>query len=139
MTGDDARPGVEQRRPPDAIDRLCQQWGVMARQRTLTLGLLVRALVLSAGTPGGAEQADVLRSSLECAVRHVTRAALSRGFDAPLARFMEALAHRALADARAQPVELPALLRGVQDGSMVDSPTGTGRQALREECPGPGD
>jgi hypothetical protein len=49
-------------------------------------------MVIAAGTPGGAYQADVLRAYLESEVPRVTRAAFSRWFDAPLERFMEALA-----------------------------------------------
>jgi hypothetical protein len=40
--------------PQQEIDQLCQQFGVSARQRKLNLGMFVRAMVISAGTPGGA-------------------------------------------------------------------------------------
>jgi putative transposase len=139
MTGDDVRTVFEQILPQDEIDRLCQQCGVVERQRKLNLGMLGRAMVISAGTPGGAYQADVLRSYLEFEVRHVTRAAFYRWFDEPLERFMEALAHRALAYARAQQVDLPGPRSGVQDWYIVDSTTVTVRHALREEFPGTGD
>jgi putative transposase len=118
---------------------LCQQCGVIERQRKLNLGMLVRAMVISAGTPGGAYQADVLRSYLEFEVRHVTRAAFYRWFDEPLERLMEALADRALAYARAQQVDLPGPLSGVQDWYIVDATTVTVRHGLREEFPGTGD
>jgi hypothetical protein len=62
MTGDEVRPVFEALVPPEEIDHLCQQVGVVERQRKLNLGRLVRAMVISAGTPGGAYQADVLRS-----------------------------------------------------------------------------
>lgn len=75
MTGDEVRQVFEAMLPQAEIDRLCQQCGVIERQRKLHLGMLVRARVMSAGTPGGAYQADVLRSDLECAVPQVTRAA----------------------------------------------------------------
>jgi hypothetical protein len=75
MTGDDVRTVFEQMLPQEEIDRLCQQGGVIERQRKLNLGMLVRAMVISAGTPGGAYQADVLRSDLEGEVPRVTRAA----------------------------------------------------------------
>ena len=61
--------------PQEAIDRLCQPCGVIERQRQRHLGMWVRALVMSAGTPGGAYQADVWRAYVECAVPQVTRAA----------------------------------------------------------------
>jgi hypothetical protein len=101
--------------PRDEIDRLCMQCGVIERQRTRELGMLVRAMVISAGTPGGAYQADVLRSSLEGEVPPVARSAFSRWFDEPRERFMAALAERAVAYARAQQVDLSGPLWGVKD------------------------
>jgi hypothetical protein len=59
--------------------------------------MFVRAMVLSAGTPGGAYQADVLQSYVECEVPPVARSAFDRWFDEPLERVMEALAERAQA------------------------------------------
>jgi hypothetical protein len=100
MTGDEVQQVFEAILPQEEIDRLCQQCGVIERQRKLTLGMFVRAMVISAGTPGGAYQADVLRSSLECEVPHVARSACYRWFDEPLEQFMEALAEHALAYAR---------------------------------------
>lgn len=54
MTGDEVREVFEARWPQEEIDRLCQQCGVIERQRTLNLGMFVRAMVIAAGTPGGA-------------------------------------------------------------------------------------
>lgn len=139
MTGDEVRQVFEAMLPQDVIDRLCQQYGVIAHQRQLHLGMLVRALVISAGTPGGAYQADVLRAYLECEVPRVTRAAFYRGFNEPLEQCMAALAERALVYARVQAVDLPGPLSGVQDWYIVDSTTVRGRDALREDVPGTGD
>jgi hypothetical protein len=139
MTGDDVRTVFEQMLPQDEIDRLCQQCGVIERQRKRNLGMLVRAMVIAAGTPGGAYQADVLRSYLEFAVPRVTRAAFSRWFDGPLEQCMAALAERALAYARAQPVDLPGPLSGVKDWYIVDSTTVKVRDALIADFPGTGD
>jgi hypothetical protein len=62
MPGDEVQQVFEAMLPPEEIDRLCQEFGVIERQRKLHLGVLVRAMVISAGTLGGAYQADVLRS-----------------------------------------------------------------------------
>jgi hypothetical protein len=97
MTGDEVRQVFEAMWPQAEIDRCCEACGVSARQRQRHLGMCVRAMVISAGTPGGAYQADVRRSSLAFAVPQVARAACSRGCDAPLDRGMAARAHRALA------------------------------------------
>jgi len=139
MTGDEVREVFEAILPQEEIDRLCQQFGVVERQRKLNLGMFVRAMVISAGTPGGAYQADVLRSYLECEVPHVARSAFYRWFDEPLEQCMEVLADRALAYARAQQVDLSGPLCGVTDWYIVDATTVTVRDALREEFPGTGD
>jgi hypothetical protein len=125
--------------PQEVIDRLCEPFGVSERQRQLHLGMFVRAMVISAGTPGGAYQADALRSYLECEVPRVARSAFYRWFDEPLERFMAALADHALAYAQAQQGDLAGPLGGVKDWSIVDATTVTVRDAVREECPGTGD
>src|ERR671925_898399 len=127
MTGEDVRQVFEAILPQQEIERLCAQFGVIERQRKLHLGMLVRAMVISAGTPGGAYQADVLRSYLECEVPPVARSAFYRWFDEPLERFMAALAEGALAYARAQQVDWSGPLCGVTDSYSVDSTTVKGR------------
>jgi putative transposase len=139
MTGDEVRQVFEAMLPQAEIDRLCQEFGVIERQRKLTLGMLVRAMVLSAGTPGGAYQADILRAYLEFEVPPVARSACYRWFDEPLERCMAALADHALAYARAQQVDLAGPLCGVTDWYSVEATAVTGRDARREEFPGTGD
>jgi Transposase DDE domain len=51
---------------------------------------------------------------------------------------MAALAERALAYARAREVDLPGVLSGVKDWSIVDATTVTVRDALIEDFPGTG-
>jgi hypothetical protein len=62
MTGDEVRQVFAAMLRQEAIDRLCAQFGVIERQRKMNLGRFVRAMVISAGTPAGAYQADALRS-----------------------------------------------------------------------------
>jgi hypothetical protein len=139
MTGDEVRQVFEAILPQEEIDRLCQEVGVVQRERKRNLGMFVRAMVISAGTPGGAYQADVLGSYLEFEVPHVARSACYRWFNPPLERFMAALAERALAYAQAQPVDLCGPLCGVTDWDIVDATTVTVRDALRAEFPGTGE
>jgi hypothetical protein len=139
MTGEDVRQVCEAIVPDEEIERLCAPFGVIERQRQLDLGMLVRAMVISAGTPGGASQADVLRSYLACEVPHVARSAFYRWFDAPLERVMAALAERALAYARAPQVDRSGILAGVKEWSSVDSATVKVRDARQDACPGTGD
>jgi putative transposase len=138
MTGEDVRHVFEAILPQEDIEHLCQQCGVIERQRKLNLGMLVRAMVISAGTPGGAYQADILRSYLEFEVPQVARSAFYRWFDEPLEQFMAALAQRALAYARAQQVDLSGPLAGVKDWYIVDSTTVKVRDALLPDFPGSG-
>jgi hypothetical protein len=138
MTGEDVRQVFEAILPQEAIDRLCRECGVIERQRQRHLGMLVRAMVISAGTPGGTYQADILRSYLAFEVPQVARSAFYRWCDEPLERFMAALADQALAYARAQQVDLSGILGVVKDWYSVDSTTVTVRDALREEFPGAG-
>jgi hypothetical protein len=139
MTGEDVRQVFEAIVPQQEIERVCMQCGVIERQRKLHLGMLVRAMMIAAGTPGGAYQADILRSYLECEVPRVARSAFYRWFDEPLERFMAALADRALAYARAQQVDLTGILSGVKDWYIVDSTTVTVHSTLQAEFPGTGD
>ena len=123
---------------PEALAGWCRPGGGIARPRTLGRGTVGRAMVSAAGPPGGAYQADVLRSSLDRAGPRVARSACDRWGEAPLAPLMAALAERTLASARAPPVALAGRLGEVQDGARVDAPPGTGRGARREACPGTG-
>jgi hypothetical protein len=138
MTGEEVQQVFEAILPQQEIEQLCVQCGVIERRRKLHLGMLVRAMVIAAGTPGGAYQADVLRSYLEFEVPRVARSAFYRWFDEPLEQFMAILADRALAYARAQQVDLSGILGEVKDWYIVDSTTIRVRDALREEFPGTG-
>jgi putative transposase len=139
MTGEDVRQVFEAILPHQEMEGLCARFGVIERQRKLHLGMLVRAMVIAAGTPGGAYQGDVLRSYLEFEVPRIARSAFYRWFDEPLEQFMGALADRALAYARAQQVDLTGILGGVKDWYIVDSTTVRVRDALQDEFPGAGD
>lgn len=112
---------------------------MIAPERQLNLGMCVRARIIAAGTSGGAYQADVLRSSLAYAVPPVARSACSRWCAEPLERCMAAMAARALAYARAQPVERSGPLGGVAEWSRVASTTGKVRALLVHAFPGTGD
>jgi hypothetical protein len=138
MTGDEVRQVFEATWPQEEITRLCQEFDVVPRARKGHWGMFVRAMVLSAGTTGGAAQADVLRSYGECEVPHGARSAFYRWVDESLDRGMAALAARALAYARAQPGDRAGPLAGVTDGDMGDATTVTRRDARLEACPGTG-
>ena len=68
----------------------------------------------------------------------MARSACDRWFDEALEPCMAALAERALAYARAQPVDLAGPRSGVTDWYIVAATTVRVRAALRQECPGTG-
>jgi len=84
MTGDEVRQVFEAMLPQEEIDRLCEPFGVIKRQRKMHLGMLVRAMVISAGTPGGAYQAGALRSY--CETDPYPRSARATLWDVPVGR-----------------------------------------------------
>jgi hypothetical protein len=53
MTGEDVHQVFEAILPQREIERLCAQCGVIERQRKLHSGMLVRAMIISAGTQAG--------------------------------------------------------------------------------------
>jgi len=138
MKGPEVKEIMESILPSDEIDRLCRELGVVERERKLDVGLFIRTMVLAAGTPTGARQADVLRSYVENGGVPVARSAGYRWFDAELDALMERLAERALAFARAEKVDLPGILGGVTDWLIVDSTTVRLSDDLIEEYPGAG-
>ena len=107
------------------------------RQRKLHLGMWVRAMVMSAGTPGGAYQATSGASyvGVRCPRSRVRRS--TGGSTHPSNRVGQ---HWRSAPWRmlAQQVDLPGPLSGVKDWDMVDSTTVTVRDALRADGPGTG-
>jgi hypothetical protein len=81
MTGNEARALFEELLPQGEMNCLCRQCGVIERQRKLNLVMLARAIVMSAGSPGRAYQADISRAYLESEVPRVMRAVFYRWFD----------------------------------------------------------
>jgi hypothetical protein len=51
-TGDEVRQVCEAMLLQQEIDRVCKQFGVIARQGKMHLGMFMRAMVIVAGTPG---------------------------------------------------------------------------------------
>jgi hypothetical protein len=139
MKGSDVQRIFEAVLPDEEIERWAAELGVVKRDRKRDVLALVRAMVISAGTPSGGIQADALRAYLDHDVPEIGRSAFYQWFDESLERLMSRVAERALAYARAQKVDLPAALAGVIDWRIVDSETIKTRRALQEAFPGAGD
>ena len=139
MKGSDVQRIFEAVLPAEEIESWAAEFKVVKRDRKLDVVALVRAMVISAGTPSGGIQADALRAYLDHDVPEISRSAFYQWFDESLERLMERIAERALAYARAQEVDLPGALAGVTDWRIVDSETVKTRRALQEAFPGAGD
>ena len=115
MTGDLLRTMLETILPEGEIAEAVRATGFQQRQRKLDAVALVRALVLSGGTPDGGRQADALRAYLEQGVPGVARGAFYAWFNEPLGKLMAHMGNRAATYARAMPVHLPGILAGRRD------------------------
>jgi len=138
-TGAEVREVMETVLPTEEIERLCRELGVVERERKLEVALFARSMVLAAGTPSGARQADVLRTYVESGGAPVARSAGYRWFDEALAKLMERLSERAISMARAEELDLPGILGGVSDWVIADSTTVRIYDGLLETYPGTGD
>ncbi len=139
MTGAEVREVMEAVLPAEEIELLCRELGVVERERKLEVAVFARSMVLAAGTPSGARQADVLRAYVESGGTPVARSAGYRWFDEALERLMATLSERAMAYARTMELDLPGILGGVSDWVIVDSTTVRICDDLIEQYPGTGD
>ena len=125
--------------PEQEIVDAVRATGFQQRQRKLDPVALVRALVLSGGTPDGGRQVDALRAYLEQGVPGVVRGAFYAWFNEPLGVLMAHMGQRAATYARGMPTHLPGILAGRRDWRAVDSTVVKLRRALFAELPGTGD
>jgi hypothetical protein len=125
--------------PAPTITAAVLATGFQRRHRKLDPIALVRALVLSGGTPDGGRQADALRAYLEQGVPAVVRGAFYAWFNEPLGALMADLGAKAAAYALSMPTHLPGILAGVRDWRAVDSTVVKLRGALAATFPGTGD
>lgn len=139
MTGELLRTMLETILPEAEIAAGVRATGFQRRERKLDPVALVRALVLSGGTPDGGRQVDALRAYLEQGVPRVVRGAFYSWFNQPLGVLMSHMSDRATAYARSMPSHLPGILAGRRDWRVMDSTVVKLRRALLPEFPGTGD
>ena len=94
---------------------------------------------MSASSPSGGRQADVVRTYFESGATRVVRGSYYDWFGAPLERAMSMLAMLAMNYAAGLPRDLPGILGGVTDWRIVDSSTVRLHKRLKEIYPGTGD
>lgn len=125
--------------PDEAIKALVEAAKFQERERKRDAVALVRALVIAAATGYGGRQRDVARVYFENGAPRVARGGFYAWFGPQLEATMAGLSERALAYARAQPLDLPPLLkRHARDWHIVDSTTLRLQDELVTEYPGAG-
>jgi len=139
MTGNLLRTMLETVLPEAEIAAGVRATGFQQRERKLDPVALVRALVLSGGTPDGGRQVDALRAYLEQGVPRVVRGAFYGWFNQPLGVLMAQMADKATAYARSMPTHLPGILAGRRDWRIMDSTVVKLRRALLPDFEGTGD
>jgi hypothetical protein len=139
LTGDDLRELMEHVLPQEAISQLVEAAKFQERTRKRDAIGLVRALVIAASTGYGGRQRDVARVYFENGAPNVARGGFYAWFGPQLEATMAGLSQRALDYARAQPLDVPPLMRRLaRDWHIVDATTVRLPDELIEEYPGAG-
>lgn len=139
MTGDDLRELMETCLPESVLREAVESAGLQQRERRLDPLPFLRAMVMSASSPSGGRQADVVRTYFEAGGTRVVRGSYYEWFGGPLEVAMSKLATIAMGYAAELPRDLPGILGGVKDWRIVDSTTVQLHKRLKEIYPGTGD
>ena len=139
MTGDDLREVMETCLPESVLREAVESAGLQQRERRLDPLPFLRAMVMSASSPSGGRQADVVRTYFEAGGTRVVRGSYYEWFGGPLEIAMSKLATIAMGYAADLPRDLPGILGGVKDWRIVDSTTVQLHKRLKEIYPGTGD
>jgi hypothetical protein len=125
--------------PPDKVLNFAREVGALQRESLMELGWLVNSLVLTARTPSGGRQADVLRSYIRATGVEPVRGTFYARFNAELELLLEALLADALAGVQNDRILLPDAVMGVRDWIAIDSETIKLHKSLKDTYPGTGD
>lgn len=140
LSGSDVREVFEAVLPDEALRDAMAAGGFQQRERKLNGLMLLRSLIIAASTGNGGRQADAMKLYFDGGAPKVVRGGFYSWFGEPLERTMEAVRDRALAYAKAQPLDLPgALGADVKDWHIVDSMSVALEPELIDEYPGAGD
>ena len=139
MDADKLRDVMRTALPRVKVLAFARKVGAMQRQSLIELDGLVNALVLTARTPSGGRQADVMRAYMKATGTEPVRGAFYLRFNEGLEALLEGLLRDALDAAQRDRVLLPACLGGVRDWVAIDSETVQLHQSLKGVYPGTGD
>src|SRR5690606_21803587 len=124
--------------PASVLRKAVEEAQFEQRERKRDALKFLRAMLISAASPAGGRQADIMRASFEGGAPRVARGSFYDWFGPPLEEVMQELAKRALAYAQGQERDLPGILGCVKDWRIVDSTTVRLHDALKEEYAGTG-
>lgn len=124
--------------PASVLRRAVEEAQFEQRERKRDALKFLRAMLISAASPAGGRQADIMRAYFESGAPRVARGSFYDWFGPPLEEVMQELAKRALAYAQGQERDLPGILGCVKDWRIVDSTTVRLHDALKEEYAGTG-
>jgi hypothetical protein len=125
--------------PPEKVLNFARELGALQRESVIELGWLVNSLVLTARTPSGGRQADVLRSYIQATGVEPVRGTFYARFNSELELLLEALLADALAGVQNDRILLPDAISGVRDWIAIDSETIKLHKSLKDTYPGTGD
>lgn len=139
LTGDDLQQILEQVLPQDAIQQMVEAAKFQERARKRDAVAFIRAMVIAAATGYGGRQRDVARLYFEQGAPKVARGGFYAWFGPQLEATMAGLSQRAIQYARAQPLDMPPVMkRCARDWHIVDSTTIKLPDELMAEYPGAG-
>jgi len=140
MRGQDVREVFETVLPSEVLDGFIDSAQLQKRARALRPKQFIRAAIISASTPHGGRQADILRTYFSNGSRKVARGCGYAWFNEGFETVMKNVRERALEYARSLPLDLPGFLKAeVKDWHIVDSTTVALDESLKAEYPGTGD
>ena len=125
--------------PQALMEEVAIATGFHQRDRKRDAVKFLRTALVSASSPAGGRQADIMRHYFETKAEPVVRGSFYDWFGPPLEATLTKLSEVARAHVRAQPVDLPGVLAGVRDWRIVDSTTVKLSSRLVKEFPGTGD
>jgi hypothetical protein len=109
--------------PDAALQRVVGAAGFEQRERKRDALEFLRAMLVSAASPAGGRQADIMRTYFENGTPRVARGSFYDWFGPPLEDAMSKLSKITQSYAASQPKELPGVLGCVDDWLIIDSTT----------------
>lgn len=139
MKGSELHEIMETLLPESVLATVVEKTGFHQRDRKRDSIKFLRTMLVSASSPAGGRQADMMRQYFEAGAEKVVRGSFYDWFGPPLEAAMAEVSKVALEFVRGQPVDLPGTLAGVRDWRIVDSTTVKLHDRLKDTYPGAGD